>query len=410
MSSSAPSIVISASGLGKAYREYAHSIARLGTVLFGGSGGSLNWIFRGVDFEVAAGEAVAIIGKNGAGKSTLLRLISGMQSPTEGSVKLGGSVSSILELGIGLHPEFTGEENARQLGLIQGIAAQQLEAIIPQISSFSELGDYFYRPIRTYSSGMQMRLAFSVATVRRPDVLIVDEAMAVGDAYFQHKCFERIRSMRDQGTAILLVSHDPTAVRSICTRAILLHEGRCVDDGSAADVLDHYNALLAPDVQQVHRGRPGQRSGNGRVVIESVSLSQFGAVTSTPISGGPVTLDVGLRADDSVDDLAIGILFRDRIGNDVFGTNTAHHDLRLVAHRGERLHVQWCIDRFNLGPGHYSLTLAAHAGLSHQAGNFDWWNRALTFQVTPADGPLQIGAAAMVVKVDCFRHKDGHRP
>ena len=397
--------ILSVEDLGKAYRWYPSQWARLLEVLSGRPHHEPHWVFRHLGFQMQAGEAVGVIGKNGAGKSTLLKLLSGLAQPTEGRIVMHGSVASILELGIGLHADFTGIENARQMALLQGIDADQVESLLPRIESFAEIGAYFHHPVRTYSSGMQMRLAFATATVRAPEILIVDEALAVGDAYFQHKCYERIREMRDAGTAVLFVSHDPTAVRSLCPRAILIDRGELVHDGPSSEVLEHYNALLAPDIDRQHQ-RPteggGRRSGSGEVVFQGLHIEQAGRVCHSPISREPVTICMQLAVCQPVQDLTVGILIRDRLGNDIFGTNTVHHDLLLPTSPtspASQLQLRWELFDFCLGPGHYSLTVAAHAGAAHHAGNYDWWDRALTFQVLPPAGPLFIGPSAIQARV-----------
>lgn len=405
MNSESHNAVISAINLGKAYRKLSSRQAVLSSLLWGSHSTGQHWVFRGVNFQVHAGEAVGIIGKNGAGKSTLLKILSGITSPSEGHLKLRGSVASILELGVGLHPDFTGEENARQVALLRGFAAQEVDDAIPQIRAFAEIGAYFDQPVRTYSSGMQMRLAFSIATVRQPTVLIVDEAMAVGDAYFQHKCFERIRQMRDAGAAVLLVSHDPAAIRSLCSRAMLIHKGELVRQGPVDDILTLYNALLAPDFSLVHADVAADRTGSQDVLIESVRLLQSGTHTHSLITGKPVVLEMDLACRKAAKDLTIGILIKDRLGNDVFGTNTAHHGRTLSMQPGGRCRVVWNISEFCLGPGHYHLTVAAHSGLTHQSGNYDWWNRAVTFQVLPSGGQTSIGPVSLGLSVDCFQEQ-----
>src|SRR5450755_346142 len=210
--------------LGKAYKQYPTRWSRLAEwiVPFAPPRHTLKWVLKDVNFHVAVGEAVGIIGINGAGKSTLLKLITGTAAPTAGSIAMTGRAVALLELGMGFHPDFTGRQNAFMAGQLIGLRTEEIEAITPEIEAFAEIGDYIDQPVRVYSSGMQMRLAFSVATVKRPDILIVDEALSVGDAYFQHKSFERIREFKRQGTTLLLVSHDKTAIQSICDRAILL--------------------------------------------------------------------------------------------------------------------------------------------------------------------------------------------
>src|SRR5579862_3817599 len=219
---------IRVSQLGKAYKYYPTRWSRLAEWLvpFGPPRHELKWVLRDINFHVSPGESVGIIGINGAGKSTLLKLIAGTAIATKGSVAMTGRVAALLELGMGFHPDFTGRQNAFMAGQLLGLGTQELLALMPEIEAFAEIGDYVDQPVRVYSSGMQMRLAFSVATAKRPDILIVDEALSVGDAYFQHKSFDRIREFKQQGTTLLMVSHDKTAIQSICDRAILLDAGR----------------------------------------------------------------------------------------------------------------------------------------------------------------------------------------
>jgi len=276
-------------GLGKAYRQYASKWARLAEWVWPGGGArhSLHWVLRDVSFSVHAGEAVAIVGMNGAGKSTLLKLITGTSQPTTGQIQVQGKVAALLELGMGFHPDFTGRQNALMAGQLLGMATEELLALMPDIEAFAEIGEYMDLPVRVYSSGMQMRLAFSVATCMRPDILIVDEALSVGDAYFQHKSFERIREYGRQGTTLLIVSHDRSAIQAICSRALLLAQGQVVRDGEPEAVMDYYNALLAYKgegvLEQVLRadGRTQTRSGTQEAVVESIALQDEAGRRST---------------------------------------------------------------------------------------------------------------------------------
>ena len=206
---------VSARGVGKAYRQYPTRLDKLlRFVSFGRAGrAGLTWVLRGVSFEVAPAESVAIIGRNGAGKSTLLKMIAGTTHATEGTVNVRGRVAALLELGMGFHPDLTGRQNAVMAGNLMGWSKAELRSMMPAIEAFAGIGDYIEQPLRIYSSGMQVRLAFSVATALRPDVLIVDEALAVGDIQFQQKCFARIGEFRDAGTTIIFVTHDLAKVR-----------------------------------------------------------------------------------------------------------------------------------------------------------------------------------------------------
>ena len=218
--------------VGKAYREWGSEWRRFAS-WFGmhPKPESEDWVLRHVSFEVRAGEAIGIVGQNGAGKSTLLKIVTGTLRPSEGVVATAGTIAAILELGMGFNPDLTGRENVLHSAALMGHPNDKVLAAMPEIEAFAEIGEYFDHPVRTYSSGMQVRVAFAVATAFRPDVLIVDEALSVGDAYFQHKSFDRIRQFQKQGTALLLVSHDAAAIQSLCSRAILLERGHVLRDG-----------------------------------------------------------------------------------------------------------------------------------------------------------------------------------
>jgi len=234
-------VVLTVDKLGKSYRTYAHQTQRVIGWLTGTPRGfEDNWVLREISFSLARGEGLGVLGRNGAGKSTLLRLIAGTIAPTEGSLHINGRVNAILELGVGFNPEFTGRENVlHSLGLM-GHDHEAIAGAMPAIEAFAEIGDDFDRPLRVYSSGMQMRLAFASATCFRPDILIIDEAMAVGDAFFQAKCFDRIRQLRDGGTALLFVSHSAGDIAKHCERAIFIKDGRIGAEGPAREVSNVY--------------------------------------------------------------------------------------------------------------------------------------------------------------------------
>ncbi|MDQ3195683.1 MAG: ABC transporter ATP-binding protein, partial [Pseudomonadota bacterium] len=262
--------VLSIRDLGKAYRTYSSEWKRFAS-WFGLKTipREEHWVLHNVTFDVKAGEAVGIIGMNGAGKSTLLKLITGTARPSMGKVSIAGRIAAILELGMGFNPELTGRQNVQHAAGLMGIPGDAIERVMPGIEEFAEIGDYFDQPVRTYSSGMQARVAFGVATAVRPEILIVDEALSVGDAYFQHKSFDRIREFRLHGTTLLIVSHDKAAVLTLCNRAILLEKGRVIQDGDPETVMDFYNALIAKKENQTiqvlphESGRTQTISGTG---------------------------------------------------------------------------------------------------------------------------------------------------
>jgi lipopolysaccharide transport system ATP-binding protein len=398
--------------LGKAYKQYGNRWSRLAEWVLPGNKPrhKLKWVLQDISFELAPGDAVGIIGINGAGKSTLLKLITGTAQPTTGSVAISGRVAALLELGMGFHPDFTGRQNVFMAGQLLGHTVRELEELMPQIEAFAEIGDYIDQPVRVYSSGMQMRLAFSVATVRRPDVLIVDEALSVGDAYFQHKSFDRIREFRKQGTTLLIVSHDRAAMQSICDRAILLDGGRLAKQGTPEEVMDYYNALIAEregsTVEQVRtpEGRVQTTSGNGRANVLEVTLeNEEGRALEVLNVGVPATLHVRVRVNDALPRLVLGYMIKDRLGQQIFGTNTHHLDRALTnLEAGETIDYRF---RFplNLGPGSYSITTALTSSETHLADNYEWRDLVAIFEVMNMNRREFVGSSWLEPEVEIER-------
>ena len=240
---------ITVSNVAKGYKYYATQWARLSEWLAPWSieRHTVRWVLRDISFEISAGEAVGIVGENGAGKSTLLKMITGTVQPSRGDIQIEGRVAALLELGMGFHPDFTGRQNAVMAGQLLGLTDTEIEELMPGVESFAAIGDYIDMPVRVYSSGMHVRLAFAVATALRPDVLIVDEVLSVGDAAFQRKCFQRIEDYRAAGTTLLLVSHDVETVKKLCDKVLFLKDGRVADFGKAKHVCDEYERYLFGD-------------------------------------------------------------------------------------------------------------------------------------------------------------------
>lgn len=237
---------ITVTNLGKAYKQYPTRWSRLAEWLvpFSQPRHQLKWVLQDLNFKVSPGEAVGIIGINGAGKSTLLKMITGTTQPTTGSVQISGRVAALLELGMGFHPDFTGRQNAYMSGQLLGMSVEDITRLMPEIEAFADIGDYIDHPVRVYSSGMQVRLAFAVATANRPEILIIDEALSVGDAAFQRKCFQRIENYQSTGTTLLFVSHDIETVKKLCDHALFINNGQLAHFGSAKQVCDEYEKHL----------------------------------------------------------------------------------------------------------------------------------------------------------------------
>jgi lipopolysaccharide transport system ATP-binding protein len=393
---------ITVNNLGKAYKQYPTRWGRLFEWIVPRSEPRhhLKWVMQDVSFTVTPGEAVGIIGNNGAGKSTLLKMITGTTQPTTGSVHITGRVAAMLELGMGFHPDFTGRQNALMAGQLLGYSLHEIAKLMPEIEAFAEIGDYIEQPVRVYSSGMQMRLAFSLATAQRPDILIVDEALSVGDAYFQHKSFDRIREFRKQGTTLLIVSHDKAAIQSICDHVILLDAGRLAMRGEPEAVMDYYNALLAErENQTVSRhvtddGKVKTISGTGEAAIEEVVLLNDDDERLEVVNVGQlVKLRIVVTIKSELPELVLGYMIKDRLGQPVFGTNTHHLQRQLVGAKSGTIATFTFGFSANLGPGTYSVAVALHTTDSHINKNYEWRDLALIFNVLNIDKGPFVGVA-----------------
>ncbi len=385
--------LLSAQNVGKAFRAYSsewHRFARwFGVPL---KPAEEVWVLRHISFDVRVGEAVGLIGQNGAGKSTLLKMVTGTMKPTEGQVQVTGRISAILELGMGFNPELSGRENVRHAAGLMGFNAEQIEQALPDIEAFAEIGNYFDEPVRTYSSGMQMRVAFAVATAWRPEILIVDEALSVGDTYFQHKSFDRIRKFREQGTSLIIVSHDRSAIQTLCDRAILLEHGAVIKDGDPEEVFDFYNALIAEkenstvEVRKLENGKAQTTSGTGEATVEEIALYNSKGEPAEFIGvGEQVTLKIRVKVHHAIESLVLGYGIKDRLGQVMYGTNTWHTEQVLNhPHKGDEFLFSLAFPA-NLGAGSYSIQTALVDRDSHLTANYEWRDMALVFNVINID-------------------------
>ena len=403
---------ITVSNLGKAYKLYPNRWSRLGEWMlpFNGPRHQLKWILQDISFHVAPGEAVGLIGVNGAGKSTLLKLITGTTQPTTGGVTMQGSVAALLELGMGFHPDFTGRQNVYMAGQLIGLTVDEITALMPDIEAFAEIGDYLDQPVRVYSSGMQMRVAFAVATARRPDILIVDEALSVGDTYFQHKSFERIRQYRRAGTTLLLVSHDKQAIQSVCDRAILLDGGRLAREGKPEEIMDYYNALIAErenSTLRLHQRDDGKlqvTSGTGEATVAEIALlNDAGEAVEVVDVGQQVTLRITVAVHAAIPRMVLGYMIKDRLGQAMYGTNTHLKQLPLEDMRaGQRVTYSFSFAA-NLGAGSYSVATAIVSTATHLVNNYEWRDLALVFTVVNMRRPHFEGSAWLDPAIEITR-------
>jgi len=356
------------------------------------------WALRDVDFEIESGTTVGIVGPNGCGKSTLLQIISGTLAPTHGDVWHEGRIAALLELGAGFDPEFTGVENVYMNASLLGLSRRETDALFPAIERFAEIGPFLYQPVKTYSSGMYVRLAFAIAASVEPDILIIDEALAVGDAVFQHRCLRRINELHERGATVLFVSHDAAAVRALCSRAILLRTGSVIADGKPAEVLNLYQKIIM-EREQAYEAEAGALRSEPTAAHESLppvsyayrhgdrSAEIIGAELTDATharveiieSGEPLTLRVLARFHHDVDDPVIGFLICNSHGIHAYGTNTKEQQMEFGAVRsGEVIEVTFAFDCW-LGVDQYTISLAIH---SRDGQAYDWLDAALFVRVT----------------------------
>lgn len=384
--------------ISKAYKRYHHKYGRMAEWLGLGTHHEKRWVLNNISFNVQSGQAVGIVGVNGAGKSTLLKIITGTTRPTTGAVLKQGRISALLELGMGFHPEFTGRQNAYISAQLSGLSLAEVESRIAEIEDFAEVGDYFDQPMRTYSTGMQLRVAFAVATCVRPDILIVDEALSVGDAYFQHKSFDRIREYRAQGTTLIFVSHDRGSVQSLCNHAILLEHGSIIKQGNPEEVMDFYNAIIAEkenstvEQKELDNGKVRTSSGTGEARVQSIGLynSKDELIEYVNV-GEQVELRIRVKVLKPVETLVLGYGVKDRLGQVMYGTNTWHTEQIIHNPEPGDEYLYRISFQANLGIGSYSVETALHDQDTHMGFNYEWLNLALVFNVVNIDKTSFVG-------------------
>jgi lipopolysaccharide transport system ATP-binding protein len=369
------------------------------------------WALRDLTFEVSRGETFCIVGENGSGKSTLLQICAGILQPTSGQVRVNGRVAALLELGSGFNPEFSGRDNVYLNGAILGFSTKDMDRRLPDIEAFAEIGDFIRQPVKTYSTGMTVRLAFAVAIHLDPEILLVDEALAVGDVYFRQRCMRKVHELRNRGVTILFVSHSTGDVKALGDRAMWLEKGHMMAIGKTDVVVTKYLAAMtekdaeyrsheagptearqAIDLEEVERNIPNidHRFGDGRAEILGLgSYTPTGQHLAQLQPNTTIVVRISARAKVNLDRPIIGFMFRNHLGVDFAGTNTARegHDLPpLLA--GETCTVDFYIDLPALYSSTFSFSPAIANGSIEKYTICDWIDNALALPMERGDGPI----------------------
>lgn len=340
------------------------------------------WALKNVTVQVGAGEILGIVGPNGSGKSTLLQIAAGILQPTSGRVSTEGHIAALLELGAGFNPEFSGRENVFLNSEIMGLSRAQTERAFPQIEAFAEIGNFIDRPVKEYSSGMYVRLAFATAIHVDPEILIVDEALAVGDAIFANRCLQKLEELKERKVTILFVSHDLGLVKRLCHRAVLMLHGEVAAEGSPGEVVNRYVGLVH-DSQSI-TAEKSDLTGNFRHGDSASRITRIRMLDSdgneSPVirAGDRISIEVSAEFEQYVEDPIVGILIRNRLGIEVFGTNTRIEGRDLGSfNSGDRLDISFSFTCF-LTRQEYTLTVATQY---RDGRSQDWLDDALQFTV-----------------------------
>jgi ABC-type polysaccharide/polyol phosphate transport system ATPase subunit len=422
--------VIRVQHLSKTYRIYDRPWDKLREVVGLGSGKLHRefWALDDISFELDSGHTLGVIGPNGSGKSTLLQILAGIMSQSRGDCFVTGKVSALLELGSGFNPEFTGRENVFMNGAILGLDSRAMQERFDAIAAFAEIGNFMDQPVKTYSSGMFMRLAFAVAVNVDPDVLLVDEALAVGDLIFQHRCMHRMNHLRNSGKTLVLVTHDLDAVTKFCDCALLLDGGRLLDEGKPDMVVQKYRALIfererryggydgpagtqegadwiqSMSAMPIARSIPNidHRFGNGEAALVGVALLDGkGIAISETVGGQQVIIRVSAQFNEDVDQPIVGYTLRDRLGVEMSGCNTSYAGRPLPhARKGQIITSDFHLTLPYLAPGSYSISPAVAKGSILRHDMCDWIDNALVF--TLRSPSLIYGVMRMDVDVHSY--------
>ncbi|MDD2449898.1 MAG: ABC transporter ATP-binding protein [Sulfurimonas sp.] len=355
-----------------------------------------------INFDLYEGETLGIIGVNGAGKSTILKIIAGVIEPTSGEIIRRGRVTALLELGTGFNEQLSGLENIFLNGTLIGMTQKECKEKAQDIIDFSELGSHIDEPILTYSSGMKMRLAFSIAIHSQPQIFIVDEALSVGDAHFGAKCTKALRERKKQNMSIIYVSHDLNSLKLLCDRVILLDKGKKADEGQPESVINNYNLLISQlneaDENCIIKDNTNNSYGTFDVKITYVDIKGNNSNSNTISSGEEATITIKIDSKKDIENMTVGIMIRDKFGQDIFGTNTFYHKVKIDLEENQSYVCTFEMP-LNIGIGKYSVTTAIHSDENHLENCSHWYDNAANFEVAGVVDELFIGLCKLKPKI-----------
>lgn len=387
-------IAIKVDHLSKVYKLYDRNRDRLKESLHIGKNINFreHYALNDVNIEVHTGETVGIIGTNGSGKSTILKIITGVLNPTAGEVTINGRISALLELGAGFNMEFTGIENIYLNGTMIGFSEEEIDAKLNDILEFADIGDFVYQKVKTYSSGMFVRLAFAVAINIDPEILIVDEALSVGDVFFQNKCYRKFEEFKQQGKTILFVSHDLGSISKYCDRVILLERGKKLGEGAPKEMIDMYKKVLVGQLDLQADTKKSQNIGDGKKWKDLMQLNpnydeygsglaefedycaydNTGTITNTIIKGEEFTIKLKIRFFDSIQDPIFAVSIKNMQGTEITGTNTMFEKITTGTPKAGDVYIATFTQNMNLQGGEYLISLGC---VGYREGNFTVYHR-----------------------------------
>ena len=392
--------VLEVKNISKIYKIYKSNFDRLKEIFLHKSYHKEFIANKDISFDLFQSETLGIIGVNGAGKSTILKIIAGVIEPSSGEIIRHGRVTALLELGTGFNHEMNGYDNIYLNGTLIGMTKKEIDSKIDDIIEFSELGDYIYEPIMTYSSGMSMRLAFSIAIFSEPQILIVDEALSVGDAHFAAKCTQALKSRKEQNMSIIYVSHDLNSLKLLCDRVILLDGGEVLTEGEPEDVINNYNFLISK-LNDKDEKMSIKSNSYGTFDIEITEVTIRGKESNSNLisSGEKVKIEIKIKSKKDLSNMTVGIMIRDKFGQDIFGTNSFYHNMD-IDFKKDREYICSFDMALNIGVGKYSITTAIHSKDTHLDNCSHWLDHAIDFEVAGIKGDFFIGVSRLEPKID----------